>query len=67
MDPWQYKLYEDDSGVRHWRYRFAGLLLVCGYGRSSGHDLVPAGEIDGADLFPTCLTCVVVMAREEGR
>jgi hypothetical protein len=57
----EYKLYEDEFGVRHWRYRFAGLLLVCGHGRGNGHN------VDDEDAYPTCLSCIVVMIREEGR
>lgn len=63
MDQDQYKLYEDEFGVRHWRYRFAGLLLVCGQGRSTKG----GGPYVQEDMFPTCLGCIVVMAREEGR
>ena len=62
-----YKFYEDEFGLRHWRYRFAGLLLVCGRGRSNGRDLATDGELDAPDNFPTCLTCIHIMAREEGR
>jgi hypothetical protein len=64
VDVPEYKLYEDEFGVRHWRYRFAGLLLVCGHGRTNGH---AGGPYVTEDMFPTCLQCIVVMAREEGR
>lgn len=67
VDAWQYKIYEDEFGVRHWRYRFAGLLLVCGQGRGRGSDLAGDGALDDEHAFPTCLTCIVVMIREEGR
>jgi hypothetical protein len=55
----EYKLFEDRNGVRHWRYRFAGLLLVCGQGRSGGRE--------ATDDYPTCLTCIMVLARDEQR
>lgn len=67
VDAWQYKLFEDEFGVRHWRYRFAGLLLVCGQGRNNGHDLAADGRVDERDDYPTCLFCIEVMLREEGR
>lgn len=63
MDHPDYKLYEDEFGVRHWRYRFAGLLLVCGAGRSKAE----TGPYVIEDMYPTCLACIVVLMREEGR
>ena len=57
-----YKLYEDRSGVRHWRYPFTGILILCGpdqFYHEAGRDIV--------DGFPTCLSCIHVMARDENR
>lgn len=59
MDVPEYKLFEDGFGVRHWRYRFAGLLLVCGRGRTN--ERVVTGD------YPTCLTCIYILMRDEGR
>lgn len=59
MDHLDYKLHEDEFGVRHWRYRFAGLLLVCGQGRTSSRTVT--------DDYPTCLTCIYILTRDEGK
>ena len=58
----EYKLYEDRNGVRHWRYPFTGILILCGqdqFFHEAGHDVV--------DSYPTCLTCIMVLARDEQR
>lgn len=55
------KLFEDEWGVRHWRYPMLGVLLVCGEDTGlpkRGHDL-PDNEA------PTCIRCIAIMIREE--
>jgi hypothetical protein len=53
----EYKLFEDEFGIRHWRYRMAGVLLVCGQTRT-GLDVAE-------DTCPTCMTCMYILAKEE--
>lgn len=58
-----YRLYEDGFGVRHWCYPFTGVLLLCG----KEQFFKGGGQHVAGTSFPTCLTCIHVLMREEAR
>lgn len=58
----QYRLFVDRYGVRHWRYPFSAILLLCG--KDQFHNGVGHDELGG---YPTCLACIHVLMRDEGR
>jgi hypothetical protein len=61
MSDREFKLFEDRYGVRHWRYPFTAVLLLCG--KEQFHN---SGGLD-VDTYPTCLWCIHVLARDEGQ
>ena len=58
----EYRLFEDRYGVRQWRYPFSAVLLLCG--KDQFHNGMRTVVVE---MFPTCLICIHVLARDEER